>query len=128
MQSQKKIILITEDEPSMLRILTDKLSENGFETIQAKNGQDGLALALQKRPDLIVLDILMPKMDGMMMLNKLREDSWGKTVPVIMLTNVNPDTDTDLQAIINNQPAYYFIKSDIRLDNLVEKIKDIIFK
>ncbi len=126
MEKQKKIILITEDEPSMLQVLTETFSENGFETIPAQNGQQGLALALEKHPDLILLDILMPGMDGLTMMEKLRADSWGKTVPVIILTNINPDTNAILQSIIKNQPAYYFVKSDIKLDEVVEKIKSIL--
>lgn len=122
----KKVILITEDEPSMLRILTDKLTESGFETLQAKNGEEGLALALQHHPDLILLDILMPKLDGMTVLSKLREDEWGKKVPVIILTNVSADTDATLQGIIKTQPAYYFVKSNTRLEDIVEKVKEIL--
>lgn len=126
MDYRKKKILIIEDEPSMLAILNDKLIETGFETIQAQNGEEGLKLALQNHPDLILLDILMPKMDGTVTLNRLREDQWGKTVPVIMLTNVSPDTETSLKEIIKNQPAYYFVKSDIQLDTLMEKITEVL--
>lgn len=126
MADQKKIVLITEDEPPMLRVLTDTLVESGFDTLQAKNGEEGLALALQHHPDLILLDVLMPKMDGMNMMNSLRQDEWGKTVPIIVLTNVSADTDETLQAIVKNQPAYYFVKSNIKLEEIVEKIKEIL--
>ncbi len=109
MDSKKKVILITEDE-----------------TIQARNGEQGLHLALEKHPDLVILDLLMPEMDGLTMIKKLREDEWGKNVPVIILTNVNPDTNSTLQAIVANQPAYYFVKSDIKLDHLVEKVNEVL--
>lgn len=123
----KKIVLITEDEPAMLNILTDKLHESGFETLQARNGEEGLHLALEHHPDLILLDILMPKVDGMTMMKTLREDSWGKTVPIIMLTNVSADTDEALQAIVKNQPAYYLVKSNNTLEEVVEKVKEVLF-
>jgi DNA-binding response OmpR family regulator len=126
MENSQKKILIVEDEPSMLSILTDKLLETGWETIQARNGEEGLKIALEQHPDLILLDLLMPKMDGTTTINKLREDEWGKTVPVIMLTNVNPDTDTALKDILKTQPAFYFVKSDIDLATLVEKIKEVL--
>jgi DNA-binding response OmpR family regulator len=126
MNQSKKIILITEDEPPMSRILTDALSESGFETLQAKDGQEGLTLALEKHPDLILLDVLMPKMDGLAMIRKLRADSWGKNVPVIVLTNVSSDTDEIISTVVDTQPAYYFIKSDVKLDTIVEKIKQIL--
>jgi len=126
MDNQKKKILIIEDEPPMLQILTDRLISSGFDIIQARDGEEGLQLALQNHPDLILLDILMPKMNGTATINKLREDAWGKSVPVIMLTNVSPDTDAALNEIVKNKPAYYFVKSDIELDTLVEKIKEIL--
>lgn len=123
---QKQKILIIEDEPPMQRILADRLTENGFEILLAHNGEEGLTLALQNHPDLIILDILMPKMNGTTTMNRLREDPWGKNVPIIMLTNVSPDTQTALQEIIKNQPAYYFVKSDIQLDAIVEKIQEVL--
>ncbi len=126
MINKGKTILIIEDEAPMLKVLSETLTENSFEVIQSTNGQDGLALALQKHPQIILLDILMPKMDGQTMLHKLREDDWGKTVPVVVLSNISPDNDSDLQAIIQNQPAYYFMKSNIKLDELVEKIKELL--
>ncbi len=127
MEGKKKIILITEDEPPMLNILTDRLSESGFETIQAKNGEEGLAMAIQHHPDLVLLDVLMPKLDGMTMMSRLRQDSWGKTVPIIMLTNVSADTDAMLQSVVDNQPAYYLVKSDTKLDEITDKIKEILY-
>jgi CheY-like chemotaxis protein len=68
----------------------------------------------------------MPKINGMTVLEKLRENEWGRTVPVIILTNVNPRTDKTLSAIAENQPAYYLIKSDITLDGVVTKVKDLL--
>src|SRR5438876_10549070 len=100
----KKTILIIEDEPPMTQVLADTLSENNFETIQAKNGIEGLGLALEQHPDLILLDVLMPKMDGITMMTQLRQDDWGKIVPVDILTNVYPDTDETTKAIVSNQP------------------------
>lgn len=126
MQDQKKVVLITEDEIPMLSILSDTLVANGFETLQARDGEQGLSLALQQHPDLILLDVLMPKMDGLAMIERLREDSWGKNVPVIILTNVSPDTNAILQSIIKNQPSYYFVKADMKLEHVVEKIKNIL--
>ncbi len=123
---KKHIVLIIEDEPPMLHILVDKLSESGFAVLQAKDGQEGLDLAFQKHPDLILLDVLMPHMDGMTLMTKLREDEWGKKVPVIVLTNVSPDGNDVIQSIVKNQPAYYFVKSDIKLENIVDKIHEVL--
>lgn len=120
--NEKKSILIIEDELPMLRALSDKFSREGFEIFEAKDGKEGLETALIKRPSLIILDIFMPVMDGKVMLGKLREDEWGKTVPVIILTNLNPD-DKTLDELMKNGPSSYFIKSKWKLEELVDKVK-----
>jgi two-component system response regulator PrrA len=118
----KKTILIVEDELPMLKALSDKFSLEGFDILEAKDGAEGLKTATEKKPDLIVLDIFMPVMDGKTMFEKLRADEWGKTVPVIILTNLNPD-DKTLDELMKNGPSYYFIKSKWKLEELVAKVK-----
>lgn len=118
----KKTILIVEDELPMLKALSDKFALEGFEVLEAKDGEEGLKTATSKKPDLIILDIFMPVMDGKVMFQKLRADEWGKTVPVIILTNLNPD-DKTLDDLMKNGPSYYFIKSKWKLEELVSKVK-----
>ena len=118
----KKTILIIEDELPMLKALSDKFTLEGFEILEAKDGAEGLETAISKKPDLIILDIFMPVMDGKEMFEKLRSDAWGKTVPVIILTNLNPD-DKTLDQLMKNGPSYYFIKSKWKLEELVSKVK-----
>ena len=118
----KKTILIIEDELPMLKALSDKFTLEGFEILEAKDGAEGLKVATSKKPDLIILDIFMPVMDGKTMFEKLRQDAWGKTVPVIILTNLNPD-DKTLDELMKNGPSYYFIKSKWKLEELVGKVK-----
>jgi two-component system response regulator (stage 0 sporulation protein A) len=89
------------------------------------NGEEALQLAFKEHPDLILLDILMPRMDGLVTMDKLREDVWGKTVPIIVLTNLGPD-DKITEKILQHKPAYYLIKSDTKLEELVEKINTVI--
>jgi len=121
MEKNKKIILITEDEEPIRKILVEKLNSEGFSTIEASNGQQGLDLALSEHPDLIILDIVMPKMDGMEMLKELRKDDWGKNAKVVILTNLS-DTQT-LSQIMENEVFEYFVKTDIKLEEFVQKIK-----
>ncbi|HLM84388.1 MAG TPA: response regulator [Candidatus Bathyarchaeia archaeon] len=118
----KKTILIVEDELPMLKALSDKFFLEGFDVLNAQDGAGGLKSAIEKKPDLIILDIFMPVMDGKEMFKKLRADEWGKTVPVIILTNLNPD-DKTLDALMKNGPSYYFIKSKWKLEELVAKVK-----
>ena len=84
-----KKILIVEDEVVVALPLLDTLKKEGFDVIKAKDGEEGLAVALRDRPDLILLDILMPKMDGLTMMKKLRaENEWGKKAPIIFCKNL----------------------------------------
>jgi CheY-like chemotaxis protein len=122
MNNSKKILII-EDELPMLRALNDKFTLEGFSVLEAKNGEEGLEIALRTKPDMIILDLFMPVMDGKTMMEKLRQDSWGKDVPIIILTNLNPD-DKTLNEIIASGPAYYFIKSKWKLEDLVKKVKE----
>ena len=81
-----KTILIVEDSKLLREVLRDSLESAGFVTLEAENGKVGLEAAMRSPPDLIILDLLMPVMDGMAMYQKLRADVWGAKVPVIMLT------------------------------------------
>jgi DNA-binding response OmpR family regulator len=118
----KKIILIIEDEAPLRKALYDKLEFEGFSALEAKDGEEGLKVALENHPDLILLDIIMPKMDGFILLDKLRQDPWGKDAPVIILTNLN-DSNYVLKSF-RNDVYEYVVKTDIKIDNLVSKIKE----
>lgn len=120
-----KKILIIEDELAYLKLMHDQLSEQGYDIIEAKDGLEGLKFAKAEKPDLILLDIRMPIMDGMTMLDLLRKDDYGKTAKVIILTNIEPD-DKILEEVLEGLPTYYLIKSDTKLDDLLEKIKDVL--
>jgi len=119
-----KKILIVEDEVPMLNVLTEKFKQQEFEVLQAKDGEKGLELATQKKPDLILLDIILPKMDGMTMLKKLRKQSkWGRAVPVILLTNLTAD-DQMVSDVAQTEPSYYLVKSDWKIEDVVKKVKE----
>lgn len=126
METAGRRILIIEDEAPMQKALSDALSSLGFTTLQSRDGEEGIQVALKEHPSLILLDILMPKMDGMSMMKRLRDDAWGKTVPVIILTNVSPDADSTMEAIVQHQPAYYLVKSDTKIEGVLEKVKEIL--
>jgi len=119
-------ILVLEDEIPMRDALEDTLTQQNFTVLHAEDGMLGLDLALKEKPQLILLDIFMPKMDGLSMLERLREDDWGKSVPVIILTNLNPDADATLKAILEHKPAFYLIKSNVTLEGIVNKIKEVL--
>ena len=84
-EDPKKILMVevVEDDEPLLSVLSERFREEGYNVINAITGEEGLKLALKNKPDLILLDIVMPKMDGIAMLKKLRKDPWGKNANVI---------------------------------------------
>ncbi|MBZ9578556.1 response regulator [Patescibacteria group bacterium] len=119
---KNKTILVVEDDVSTLRALVDTFTSEGFHVLKAKNGEEGLKLALKEHPDLILLDIIMPKMDGMTMLKKLRKDEWGKNVRVVILTNLSAAEKT--AEALESRVYDYFIKTNWTLEKLVKRVKE----
>lgn len=120
-----KKILIIEDELAYLKLLQEQLTQYGYDILQATDGKKGLAMAKLHHPDLILLDIRLPVMNGVTVLDELRKDSYGKSAKVILLTNLEPD-DTILKEVIKQKPAFYLMKSDIQLADLIQKIKKLL--
>lgn len=118
----QKTILIAEDDVLLRNALTDKLTREGFTVQVACNGEECVKKAFAFRPDVILLDVLMPKMGGMMVLKNLRDDAWGKTVKVIFLTNMS-----GAQKLMEESPYHsdgYLIKSETKIGDVVTKIKE----
>lgn len=120
----KKKILIVDDDENLRLVLSDKFNISGFEVIGAANGKEGLEKALDWHPDIILLDILMPIMSGQETLRRLREDGWGKTAKVVMLTVIE-DAMSIAQAVEDGSLAY-LIKTDESTDDIVEKVKNML--
>ncbi|PIT95188.1 response regulator [Candidatus Falkowbacteria bacterium CG10_big_fil_rev_8_21_14_0_10_39_9] len=123
MTKSPKKILIVEDEISIAKALKMKLEREGFRAFLADNGKKGLTLALKEIPDLILLDIVMPVMDGMTMMEKLRAEPAGKKIKVLILTNLSYLTGdvSDKYKVTD-----YLVKSDWKISDLIAKIKTII--
>lgn len=84
-------IIIIEDEASIRKMYAMKLKLSKFDVYEAADGVDGLQMIKDKRPDLVLLDLRMPRMSGDEMLRELRNEDWGRDVPVIILTNISRD-------------------------------------
>lgn len=86
MTGRAPVILVVDDDPNIVRIVTVKLERNGFRVLSAVNGQDGLDSIAQTRPELVLLDVMMPVMDGIEFVEKLKESPDLRTIPVFLLT------------------------------------------
>lgn len=116
-----KKVLIVEDESDLLQALTDAFTAEGFTALGATNGEDGLTVAYDQHPDILLVDIVMPKMDGLTMLQHLRNDPWGKNVPVIILTNLN-----DYKSVANALTVGvrdFLVKSNWEIDKVVGMVR-----
>lgn len=123
-QSKPKIlpkILIVEDDRFLRMAYTYELTEEGFEVVTAVDGVEALSRMKEKVFDLVLLDILMPRMDGFEVLREIQKDETLKKVPVIMLTNLGQEKD--IKECQKLGAVDYFIKSDHALTVLVEKLK-----
>ena len=124
MKQNEAKILVIEDEAAILKIFSYKLTSVGFNVITAANGKDGLDMAISQTPDIILLDILMPVMDGLTMLQNLRKaNDYGKKVPVIFVTNLSASDEEIIKKVADTEPIYYFVKIDMKMDDLISTIK-----
>ncbi len=123
----KKNILVVEDEAPLRNALSEMLTREGFGVFEAKDGQEGLDYALKEKPDVILLDLVMPVMDGMTMLKLLRADKeYGEKVPVIVLSNVSIVDERVTKGVNTANPEFYLVKANWPIEGVVNKVKTIL--
>ena len=122
-----KKILLVDDDLAFTEMLTEILTDEGAVVTVQHDGESGINTALQTHPDLVVFDVMMPRMSGIAALEILRNDDWGKNVPALLLTNVN-EPDAMAATLENGPPTEYLLKIDWTLDQIVDKIKNILLK
>ncbi|MFT5037115.1 MAG: DNA-binding response OmpR family regulator, partial [Candidatus Azotimanducaceae bacterium] len=118
----RKKILIADDEKDLREALFTVLAAEGYEVLTAENGKVALDIALAEHPDLILLDLNMPKLSGNEVLEALSTDEWGKYAKVIVLTALD-DMDT-LSKTMETGGLDYLVKSDWKLEDIVRKVKE----
>jgi len=116
-------ILVVDDEPNIVQTLKDRLEMNEYTVFTACNGQEGLNVAKQEMPDLILLDVIMPIMDGHETIEQLRREEWGRQISVIMLTARSQAQDIARAKACDIED--YIIKP-FDLSELLEKIESIL--
>ena len=124
--NHKKKVLVVDDDEGLRTVLVDKFNISGFEAVGANDGEDGLKKALEIQPDVILLDIMMPKLDGWGMLGQLRQDHWGKDAKVIMLTVL--EDVSDIARAMEKESFDYIVKTQHSLDEIVTQVEGMIKK
>ena len=118
---ETKKILIVEDETDIREAMAEAIADAGFVVLTAENGHIGLQIALKEQPDLILLDLMMPVLNGHDTLKKLREDAWGRHAKVIILTSM--DDVTNIATAHQNPIEDYIIKAHTSLEELIKKVR-----
>jgi DNA-binding response OmpR family regulator len=121
MSDTQKVILLVEDDDNLANVYTTRLEAEGFITKRVANGEDALSSALQTKPDLILLDVMMPKVSGFDVLDILRKTPETAKIKVVMLTALSQQSDQDRAKQLGVDD--YLIKSQVVIADVVDRIK-----
>jgi len=125
MPDQPKVkVLIVDDDAFLSGIYATKLELDGFSVVTARDGEEGLKAAFKEKPDLILCDVLMPKLDGFEVLKRLKADAQTKDIPVIMLTNLGQKEDVEKG--LEEGATDYLIKAHFVPAEAVAKIRKVL--
>jgi len=117
----KKTILLIEDDPLLVKMYREKFEMEGFRVISAEDGEKGLDAAFNEKVDIVILDLLIPRLSGMDFLKKLRESEMSKDLPVIVLSNLSEREEQDKARQLGVKE--YLLKANLTPTQVVEKIK-----
>ncbi len=123
---KSQTILVIEDEQTILKAISIALEEAGFKVLSAIDGETGEQMAVTQAPDLILLDIILPRKNGLDVLKGLKGNEATSAIPVILLTNLS-DTETVSQGVALGARGY-LVKANYSLDEVVTKVKDVLKK
>lgn len=124
MDKQKKKILIIEDDGIISSMYKTKFEIEGFEVFIADNGVIGLELAKKEKPDIIMLDVILPQLDGFSVLDQIKKDKTTENIPVIMLTNLGTEEDKAKGEIMG--ASDYLVKASLTPGQVSAKIKKVL--
>jgi len=119
-------ILMIEDDHFLRKIYRDKLTRAGFEFSEATNGEEGLNKTISELPDLVLLDLMLPRKNGFDVLVDIRRNKKTKDIPVIILSNLGQESD--IKKGLSFGVVDYLIKTDVSLSEVVDKVKECLVK
>jgi DNA-binding response OmpR family regulator len=120
-EKKNTLVLVIEDDSFIANVHKKKLTKEGFEVAMAGNGEEGLALAQKSKPDIILLDLIMPVKDGFQTLKELKENPELKDIKVIVLSNLSQEDDK--QRIMDMGAVDYIVKANISFREIINQIK-----
>jgi DNA-binding response OmpR family regulator len=116
-------ILVVDDEPDVLLIVKTGMQAEGYDVVTASNGVDALAMVKEEKPDVVILDVMMPLMDGFEVLAKLKEDDATAAVPVIMLTGLSERSKIQ-KALISG--IHFYVVKPFEFEELIQKVRTVL--
>ncbi len=120
--SRKKVLLV-EDDQILSDALGMRLTQSGFLVFKCDMGDEAFNMAIQHMPDVILLDIILPKVKGTTIIRQLKKDDRLNHIPVIMLTNLSPRPSL-IEEIKGAEPTFFLVKSESSLDEIIEKTRE----
>lgn len=126
MNEKKKKILVVDDEPDVISYLCSLLSDNGYATVSAKDGKEGMAVAKKEMPDLVCLDISMPEESGVRMLRNIQGDKATANIPVVIVSGVDPRFEDFIKTRKQVTPPAGYFEKPIDRDKFIETIRKIL--
>lgn len=117
-------LLIIEDDVVLQKALSEYLAAEGFDVISAEDGEIGIKMAINEKPDLILLDIVLPKKDGYAVLTEVRANENSKNIPIVLLTNLG--SISDVEKALELGATTYLVKADYKLEEVTAKVKELL--
>jgi len=124
--SMRNKVLLIEDDLALLKIYSNKLKVNNFEVLVATTGKEGLHKVQTEKPDIVLLDIILPEEDGFMVLENIKKNKETKDIPVIILSNLGQESDIKRGKELGAED--YLVKSNVSLIDIVSKVRKYLLK
>jgi len=122
--ANEKIILLVEDEPILANLLKQRLEKEGFTVILCRDGEMALKTLKETKPDLILLDIILPKISGFELMETLQADPQFEKAPIIIISNLGQESDIQKSQALG--AVRYFVKAKVSIEELVEHVKNFL--
>ncbi len=125
-KNKKQKILMIEDDHFLRKIYREKLTRAGFEFVEATNGIEGVNKVISEKPDLVLLDLILPRKNGFEVLIEIKRNEITKDIPVIILSNLGQASD--IKRGLSLGARDYLVKTEVNLSEVVEKVKEWLVK
>lgn len=120
MSDSRKKVLIIEDDDHISKVYQIKLGKENVDTVVARDGEEGIAMVASEKPDLVLLDLMIPKKDGFVVLEEVKKTELGKKIPILVLSNLGQEGD--IKRATSLGAADYFIKVNLSIQEVIDKV------